>query len=350
MKIAALVSGGVDSAVALRILKDNPENSIKAYYLKIWLEDEFQFLGDCPWEEDLKYARAICEQADVPLEVISLQSAYWDRVVSHSVAELKAGRTPSPDILCNQQVKFGAFCDYIDPSYKIATGHYAHVEKHGDQVSLYKGLDPIKDQTYFLSRLSQEQLNRVIFPVGKLPKAEVRRLAKAYELANFDRPDSQGICFLGKIKYPDFVRQHLGDCPGQIINADDNQVVGEHKGFWFHTIGQRKGLGLSGGPWFVVGKDCDQNIIYVSRNKFSDELPKDQFEVRSLHWLGRKPEAIESLSVKIRHGESVIPCQLEILHDQKAKIFLESPDPGIAAGQYAVIYCGNECLGSGVIS
>lgn len=348
MKVAVLVSGGVDSSVALRLLKDSGKYDITAYYLKIWLEDEFQFLGECPWEEDLRYAREVCEQAGVPLEVVSLQTAYWDRVVSHTVEELKAGRTPSPDILCNQRVKFGAFCDYIDPSYMIASGHYAQVRSEDGVARLYKGNDPIKDQTYFLSRMSQEQLARCIFPVGQYPKAEVRALAAQYDLANQDRRDSQGICFLGKIKYSEFVKAHLGEKPGLIINLDNGETVGEHKGFWFHTIGQRKGLGLGGGPWFVVKKDCEQNIVYVSHKKLDDERPQSKFRVNHLHWLSGLPEDPSNLSLKLRHGEKTIACQIEVLGDE-AEVSLAEPDAGIAPGQYAVFYQGDACLGSGMI-
>ncbi|SME96163.1 tRNA 2-thiouridine(34) synthase MnmA [Pseudobacteriovorax antillogorgiicola] len=348
MKAAVLVSGGVDSSVALQLLKQSGKYDLTAFYLKIWLEDEFQFLGECPWEEDLKYAKAVCDQAGVPLEVVSLQTAYWDKVVSHTVEELKEGRTPSPDILCNQRVKFGAFCDFIDDSYHIASGHYAQVERQGGMSWLLKGNDPIKDQTYFLSRLSQEQLARCLFPVGQYPKAEVRALAQKYDLVNQSRKDSQGICFLGKIKYSEFVKAHLGEKQGLIMDADTNEAVGEHKGFWFHTIGQRKGLGLSGGPWFVVRKDCANNIVYVSKNKLDDERPQTEFSVGSVHWISSPPEPLDQLSVKLRHGEKTIPCTID-LADSRGVVQLDEPDAGIAPGQYAVFYRGEVCLGSGMI-
>ena len=348
MKVAVLVSGGVDSSVALQLLKESGQYDITAFYLKIWLEDEFQFLGECPWEEDLKYARQVCEQAGVPLEVVSLQTAYWDKVVSHTVEELKAGRTPSPDILCNQRVKFGAFCDFIDPSFKIASGHYAQVKEDGGVHKLYKGNDPIKDQTYFLSRLSQEQLSRCIFPVGQYPKAQVRELAAKFDLTNQSRPDSQGICFLGKIKYSEFVKAHLGEKPGAIINADTDEQVGKHKGFWFHTIGQRKGLGLHGGPWFVTKKDCKNNIIYVSTKKLAEDRPHKEFTVGHVHWLSGQPEATDDLTVKLRHGEKTIACRLD-LSGENGHVTLDEADAGIAAGQYAVFYRGEQCLGSGMI-
>ncbi len=349
MKIAMLLSGGVDSSVALAELKRQGHRDIHAYYLKIWLEDDLQYLGQCPWEEDLAYARGVCEKLDVPLDIISLQTAYWDRVVAHTVAELKQGRTPSPDILCNQHVKFGAFCDLIDSSYShIATGHYAQTLPGPAGTRLLKGVDPIKDQTYFLSRMSREQIAKALFPIGHIPKSEVRSLAKAYDLPTQDRPDSQGICFLGKLKFNDFVKAHLGERPGAIVELESGRVLGEHKGFWFHTVGQRKGLGLSGGPWFVVGKDPAKDIVFVSSEAARMERPQTSFEILEMHWLETPPS--EGLSVKIRHGVRTTPCRLEELDAGRYLVQLEKADGGVAPGQYAVVYQGDICLGAGVIA
>src|SRR5579859_5096518 len=177
MKIAVLVSGGVDSSVALRLLKDQGHD-VTAFYLKIWLEDELSYLGQCPWEEDLSFVKAVCEQAEVPLQIINLQKEYWDHVIAFVLAEVKAGRTPNPDILCNKRVKFGAFHDYLTEDYDyIASGHYAQIHHHNGRVELFMSPDPIKDQTYFLAGMSQEQLKKVIFPIGHLTKAELRALA-----------------------------------------------------------------------------------------------------------------------------------------------------------------------------
>ncbi len=350
MKIAMLLSGGVDSSVALAELKRQGHSNITAFYLKIWLEDDLSYLGQCPWEEDLEYARGVCEKLDIPLEVVSLQRAYWDRVVAHTVAELKVGRTPSPDILCNENVKFGAFADLIDDSYThIASGHYARVERIGESSRLLKGIDPIKDQTYFLSRLSQKQLNRALFPIGHLPKADVRKLAAFHDLPTQNRPDSQGICFLGKLKFSEFVKAHLGEKEGKIVEIETGKVLGQHKGFWFHTIGQRKGLGLSGGPWFVVQKDPQKNIVYVSGEEARLERPQLDFVVGGMHWL-EKPETLaQDFQVKIRHGVRTTLCRMEELGEGRYKLHLAEADGGIAPGQYAVIYSDSICLGSGVI-
>ncbi|MCX6129707.1 MAG: tRNA 2-thiouridine(34) synthase MnmA [Proteobacteria bacterium] len=350
MKIAVLLSGGVDSSVALAELVREQKHEIQAFYLKIWLEDDLQYLGQCPWEEDLHYAQGVCEKLGVPLEIISLQTAYWDRVVAHSIRELKAGRTPSPDILCNQNVKFGAFCDLIDGSYeRIATGHYARQRFHAGHQELLKGIDPIKDQTYFLSRLSQAQLDRAMFPIGHLPKAQVRSLAAAYDLPTQNRPDSQGICFLGKLKFSEFVKAHLGEKPGAILELETGRQLGVHQGFWFHTIGQRRGLGLSGGPWFVVQKDPVKNIVYVSTEEARSQRPQLEFTLTGMHWLGTAPVLDKKYTVKIRHGAHTTACHLTDLGEQRLSVLLASGDGGIAPGQYAVIYDGEHCLGAGLI-
>ena len=254
MKIAVLTSGGVDSSVALRLLKD-AGHDVTAFYLKIWLEDELAYLGECPWEEDLEFVQKICSEIDVPLKVVPMQQEYWNKVVSYTVSEAKAGRTPNPDVLCNQQIKFGAFYEFIDDSYeKVATGHYAQVEESADGFLLKRAPDPVKDQTYFLAQISQKQLSRAMFPIGEYKKDEVRALAEKYQLPNKDRKDSQGICFLGKIPFKEFLKHHLDEMPGDFIDLETMEKIGEHQGFWFYTIGQRNGLGLSGGPWFVVKK------------------------------------------------------------------------------------------------
>ncbi len=365
MKIAVLISGGVDSSVALRLLKGEGHD-LTAFYLKIWLEDELQYLGDCPWEEDLQYVRRVCRQADVPLEIINLQKEYWDEVVSYTIAECKAGRTPNPDIFCNQRIKFGHFYDRIDSSYdKVATGHYARVEQDsafGNQDSVQYLLkmapDPVKDQTYFLSHLSQKQLSRALFPIGKYTKAEVRKLAEKYQLPNKDRKDSQGICFLGKIPYREFIGEHLGEKPGSFIDQSTGEELGEHKGHWFYTIGQRTGLGLSGGPWFVVEKDIKNNRILLANGYDPEEVYGHAFDVVNMNWIVKLPvseQALAHLRVKIRHGASTHDCTIEKKED-RYHVILEKPVHGVAPGQFAVFYLpagqagqGDVCLGGGMI-
>lgn len=362
MKIAVLLSGGVDSSVALRLLKDQGHD-LTAFYLKIWLEDDLSFLGKCPWEEDLGYVEKICKQLDVSFQVIPMQKEYWSSVIDYAINEVKQGRTPSPDLFCNQQIKFGAFFDKIDSSFvSVATGHYAQVspafaqgfggfssgEENGEFL-LKKAKDKFKDQTYFLSLLNQKQLSRAIFPIGDLLKSEVRELANKFDLPTKKRKDSQGICFLGKIKYDEFLKHHLGIKKGDLIEIETGKIVGTHEGFWFYTIGQRKGIGLSGGPWYVVDKDTKKNTIYISKNYFSTEKQRDTFKVTKFNWIsGRTPNKI-NLQVKIRHGEQFYNCALNFESENLGVVKIDKRDQGIAPGQFAVFYDGDICLGCGVI-
>lgn len=353
MKIAVLVSGGVDSSVALNILK-NQGHDITAFYLKIWLEDELSYLGQCPWEEDLSYVQKVCVQLNVPLEVVSLQKEYLDEVVNYTISEVKEGRTPNPDILCNARIKFGIFYSKIDKSFeKVATGHYARVHEENGKYYLSESPDAIKDQTYFLSHLTQEQLSRAIFPIGHLQKNQVRELAEEFDLPNKIRKDSQGICFLGKFKFRDFIKAHLGTKSGDIIEFETNKKLGEHEGFWFYTIGQRQGLKLPGGPWYVVSKDFNRNIVYISKNYHDSEKKRNSFKVSTFNWIsGKKPDTNTILHVKIRHGEHKYNCSLvfESKNNAHALVVLNENDQGIAAGQFAAFYNNNICLGSGIIT
>lgn len=354
MRIAVLLSGGVDSSVALRLLHEQG-HEIEAFYLKIWLEDELAYLGTCPWEEDLAYAQAVCDRVGVPLHVVPLQKEYWEHVVAYTIAEVQAGRTPSPDLLCNQRIKFGCFLDYLDArSYifdKIATGHYAQVEQRGNQFLLKKAHDTFKDQTYFLAYLNQVQLSRLIFPVGSYLKSEVRALAERFDLPNKQRKDSQGICFLGKIKFADFVAHHLGKKTGDLIEHETGKKLGEHDGFWFYTLGQRKGLRLGGGPWFVVKKNPVTNEVFISSHYHEADLPdkmRDNFYVESVHWISDPPTQ-HNLEVKVRHGEHLYRAVCKLQGD-KGHVALDSKDQGLAPGQFAVFYDGDVCLGCGVLA
>lgn len=399
MRIAALVSGGVDSSVSLRLLKD-AGHDITAFYLKIWLEDEMSFLGECPWEDDLHYVRAVCEQAGVPLEVVPFQKEYWERIVSYTIDEVKKGRTPNPDVLCNTRVKFGAFYESIGHGFdKIASGHYAQTEEvschsHGGgnldsgseagMTMLKRSPDPVKDQTYFLSQLTQDQVAHALFPIGGFHKEEVRALAQKFDLPNAGRKDSQGLCFLGKIRFDKFLEFHLGTKKGDLIDYETGKKMGEHNGFWYYTIGQRRGIHLSGGPWYVVKKDTDQNIVYISNAWRSLETARDTFEVEGINWISDKPSVLtpspqsrrglgrgesvtsdtthplptspskrvrgNALQVKVRHGAKLYHCTMRELENQRLEVNLDEPDTGIAPGQFAVFYEGEYCLGGGIIT
>ena len=350
MNIAVLLSGGVDSSVALRLLQEQG-HELTAFYVKIWLEDELTHLGTCPWEEDLKYATAVCKQLDVPLRIISLQREYWKEVVTYTIAELKAGRTPNPDVLCNQRIKFGKFIKKIGPNFdKIASGHYAQITKKGGKFYLKKSPDPIKDQTYFLAYLDQKQLAKILFPVGKYTKKEVRTLAQKFNLPNQNRKDSQGICFLGKIKFRDFVSHHLGRKKGNFIDVGSGQKCGEHDGYWYYTIGQRHGIHLSGGPWYVVKKEVKKNIVYIGKK---EDLPADStsfFNVENINWISEKSPTKRNLQVRIRHGGELYKARVVFLRGGSAEVSLKKNSGGLAPGQFAVFYDGAVCLGGGVMS
>jgi len=348
-RVAVLVSGGVDSAVALHRLVERGDMDVTAFYLKIWLEDDAAFLGSCPWEEDLEYVRAVCGRLGVPLEIVSLQQEYRRRVVEYALGELKLGRTPSSDIFCNSLIKFGAFLEGAGRDFDwVASGHYARTRNVEGTTHLLRGVDPVKDQTYFLCRLSQEQVTRCIFPIGEFGKGEVRRLAQEMNLPNAERPDSQGICFLGKIPYDQFVRYHLGDRPGSIVDVESGRVLGEHRGLWFHTIGQRKGLGLGDGPWYVVSKEPETCTIKVVHGENLVGHTRRQFVVIDPHWIAGEPRTT-NLMVRIRHGERLWPAEVLVEGADKVRVTLAEGDPGIAAGQFAVFYDGEECLGGGPI-
>ena len=349
MRVAVLASGGVDSSVALaRLVAAGHE--VEAFYLKVWLEDELAHLGECPWEEDLRFARAVAAQCGAPLSVIPLQRAYRERVVEDLLAELRRGGTPSPDLFCNSRIKFGAFLEWVDGWVdgelprrfeRVASGHYARRVETPAGVELHRAPDPVKDQTYFLCRLSRAQLERALFPVGGLRKTEVRAIAARLGLAPGSRPDSQGICFLGRIAYRDFVRAHLGERPGPVVEEASGRELGEHRGHWLFTIGQRRGLGLSGGPWFVSGKDPDTNRVLVRRGA---GRPTRRFRVGDLHWIGSAAPPGDLL-VRVRHAPELAPARW----DGAGEVVLGEPDAGIAPGQFAVFYGGTRCFGSGRI-
>ncbi|KAF6158598.1 hypothetical protein GIB67_040112 [Kingdonia uniflora] len=363
LKVAVLLSGGVDSSVALRLLH-HAGHSCTAYYLKIWFQDDFEnFWSECPWDEDLKYAKAVCDQVGVPLEVVHLTNEYWNNVVSYLIEEYRCGRTPNPDVLCNTRIKFGAFMDAISNlkfDY-VASGHYARLlhssssDKNDGLSVLELSKDMVKDQTYFLSHLSQGQLKQLLFPLGCLSKDEVRCLASKMDLPNKERKDSQGICFLGKIKFSEFVARHIGEKEGILLEAESGDFLGKHRGFWFYTIGQRQGLRLPGGPWYVVEKDVQNNVIFVSRNYFSFDKRRRRFRVGSLKWLRESPpDQVGQLQCKVRHGPGFYDCSLRMEsikdgQEDSAIVRLFEDDQGLAAGQFTAFYMGKTCLGSGVI-
>ncbi|MDE5986368.1 MAG: tRNA 2-thiouridine(34) synthase MnmA, partial [Prevotella sp.] len=258
--IAVLLSGGVDSAVVLHLLC---EQGMKpdCFYIKIGPDEKDEY--DCTSEEDLEMATALCHRYGCRLETVDCHREYWDKVTAYTMEKVRNGFTPNPDVMCNRLIKFGAFHEKRGYAYDlIATGHYAQTEIIDGRKWLCTSPDPIKDQTDFLAQIYDWQLKKAIFPIGRLHKEEVRRIAEDNHLINARRKDSQGICFLGKINYNDYIRKYLGEQEGEAIELETGKLIGKHRGHWFHTIGQRKGLGFGGGPWFVVKKDISKNIIY----------------------------------------------------------------------------------------
>lgn len=361
-RIAVLVSGGVDSAVALCLLK-RQGHSVTAFYLKVWMEGD-TFFGNCPWREDVAYVEKIAAQLGVPFEVMPMQQEYWDLIIDYTLREVQAGRTPNPDMMCNKLFKFGAFDERAGHEYdRMASGHYAKtILDDAGSVRLLTSPDPVKDQTYFLSQMQREQLTRCLFPLGDLDKAGVRQLAREFDLPNADRPDSQGICFLGKINYREFLSRHVGRKPGRIIEQSTGRILGDHEGYWFYTIGQRNGLRLSGGPWFVIDKDGPENIVYVAHGYDPETIYRDRIEVQAFNWISPLRGAILAGAAEVDHAAEgpIFACKIrhspEFFHaavrfEDETSLTLRPQERvgGVAKGQFAVLYLGRECLGGGVI-
>ena len=286
MKIAALVSGGVDSSVVVHLLKEAGYDPT-LFYIRIGMEDKDKTLH-CHSEEDIEIVSYTARKYGCRLEVVSLHDEYWKYVMGYTLDSIKRGFTPNPDVMCNKYIKFGFFEQYWGKDFdKIATGHYASIVEQNGITYLGTAIDPVKDQTDFLSQLNTLQVSKLMFPLGGLMKSEVRAIAENAGLPSAKRKDSQGICFLGNINYNEFIRNYLGEKEGDIIELETGKKLGKHKGYWFHTIGQRKGLGLSGGPWFVIRKE----IIFIcrtdsipTRNTAQSSILRDSVSSRAILW------------------------------------------------------------------
>lgn len=338
MTIAALVSGGVDSSVVVHLLKERGYTP-DIFYIRIGMEDEDGYI-DCLAEEDIEITQWIARKYGCRFEEVNLHKEYWDNVVSYTIESVRKGLTPNPDVMCNKLIKFGAFDDRRGHAYdRIATGHYATTAIVDGRSFLATAKDPVKDQTDFLSQLSYRQIQKLMFPIGHLMKSDVRAIAHEAGLPSADRKDSQGICFLGKINYNDFIKRYLGEREGKIVELESGKVLGTHKGYWFHTIGQRKGLYLSGGPWFVVRKDIENNVLYVSQGYDPREQYGDRITLMGFHPLApvELPLPME-VKFKIRHTPEFHPGRLVPLPDGLVQIESGELIQGIAAGQYATIY------------
>lgn len=354
MNIAVLISGGVDSAIAVHRLLEQG-HTLHLFYIRIDGEN-----GDCSAEEDIEMCSFIARRYGLPFDVVCLNDEYWENVMQYALDTVRRGLTPNPDIMCNRIIKFGYFEQRWGHAFdRTATGHYATTVERDGEVWLGTAVDPVKDQTDFLARITYDQLRHLVFPVGELPKSRVRELAIECRMPNAYRKDSQGICFLGKINYNDFIRRHLGERPGPIVELETGRKLGEHRGYWFHTIGQRKGLGLSGGPWYVVRKNIHDNVIYVSQGYGTDKQYGDTLHLTEMHFITRDPwpgscDAVE-VSFKNRHAPAFTPGLLTRTPGAGGgEYVLKSLEPvqGIAPGQFAVIYDRDHrlCFGSGIIT
>lgn len=353
MKVATLISGGVDSAVSVHKLLDQGHD-LHLFYIRIGLDTDE---GDCAAEEDIEMCSYIARKYNLPFDVVSLHEEYWENVMEYALNTVRNGLTPNPDIMCNKMIKFGYFEQRWGHKFdKTATGHYATTTQIGDKTYLSTAVDPVKDQTDFLARIDYNQLCHLMFPIGDMPKSEVRDIAIKVQMPNAYRKDSQGICFLGKINYNDFIRRHLGEKKGPIIEIETGKKLGEHKGFWFHTIGQRKGLGLSGGPWYVVKKNIHDNVIYVSNGYNTEKQYGKTLHLDEMHFISGNPWGENCNNVEItfknRHMPGFIPATLRHLGNMEYIIESKERVQGIAPGQFAVIYDKEHklCYGSGIIT
>ena len=348
-KIALLLSGGVDSSVVLHELCRQGLHP-DCFYIKIGPEEDEEW--DCSSEEDLEMATAVASKYGCHLEVVDCHKEYWNEVTRYTMEKVKSGRTPNPDVMCNRLIKFGAFDVKAGYRYDlIATGHYARTEIIDGKKWLVTSPDPVKDQTDFLAQIENWQLRKALFPIGHLMKDEVRMIAEREHLINARRKDSQGICFLGKINYNDYIRRYLGENPGDVIELETGQHIGRHKGLWFHTIGQRHGLGFSGGPWYVVRKDIEHNVLYVSKGYEPLTAYKKDFAISHFHYLTEEVP-LREVTFKIRHTPEFHKALLEPLPDGEFMVHADEMIQGVAPGQFCVVYDQehHRCFGSAEIT
>ncbi len=347
------LSGGVDSAVAALRLKEAGAN-VHALHMTNWDDDD----GYCTAAADLQDARLLCEKLDLPLHHVNFSAEYRERVFAHFLDEYRAGRTPNPDVLCNREIKFGVFRDYARRlgATWLATGHYARIDRHGGATRLLKGLDESKDQSYFLHAVSADALAQTVFPLGAMQKAEVRRLAREAGLANYDKKDSTGICFIGERPFREFLSTYLPAQPGDIVGTDGHKL-GEHQGLMYYTLGQRQGLGIGGRqdagsePWYVAAKNLEQNTLVVVQGEHP-LLYSSGLYAAAPHWIGDPPAIAASglrCRVKVRYRQRDQGCRVFLAEPDRLHLQFDSPQRAVAPGQYAVFYDGERCLGGAVI-
>lgn len=343
------MSGGVDSSVTAALLQQ-AGYAVVGVYMKNWTQDVAGFA--CPWKEDFQDAKRVAVRLGIDLRVFDFEQEYRDKVVQYMIDEYKAGRTPNPDIMCNQEIKFKLFLGTAleQGADMIATGHYARVKHDAAGARLLTAVNTTKDQTYFLYRISELALEKTLFPIGDFAtKEEVRELAAKFSLPTANKKDSQGICFVGKVGIKDFLKEYVETEPGPIIDSQ-GATIGEHDGAIFYTIGQRHGLDVGGGlPYYVTHKDMKTNTVYVTTDLEDEALWASQVALRDKHWINRAPQADQSYKVRLRYRGPLIDCRVEQMAEAVI-VHLKDEQRAIAAGQSAVLYDGERVIGGGLIS
>jgi len=353
-KVIVGMSGGVDSSVSALLLKEQGYR-VEGLFMKNWEEDDGTEY--CTAKEDLADAQAVADKLGITLHGANFAAEYWDNVFEHFLEEYRAGRTPNPDILCNREIKFKAFLEYAEHlgADYIATGHYTRRGTRDGKGTLLKGLDANKDQSYFLHAVGHRELEKTLFPVGEIEKPEVRRLADEHGLATAKKKDSTGICFIGERRFRDFLQQYLPAQPGE-IHSLDGEVLGQHQGLMYHTMGQRQGLGIGGlarhgdEPWYVVGKDLERNVLLVAQGNEHPALFSSALLVERIYWVaGAEPVLPLACTAKVRYRQEDQACTLSRSDDGRYRVDFDTPQRAVTPGQSAVFYADDLCLGGGVI-
>ncbi len=353
-KIIVAISGGVDSSVAAMLLKERGYR-VEALFMKNWNDPAEN--SECTWESDVEDAMQVCDKLDIPLNTVDLSSVYRNRVFNHFLSEYKNGRTPNPDVLCNQEIKFKAFLEYAETlgADQIATGHYARIARENGVRQLLKGRDKNKDQSYFLCRLNQAQLAKALFPIGELEKPEVRNRAAQAELITHSKKDSTGICFIGEQPFRRFLSQYLPPLPG-LIKTTEGIRIGEHQGVFYYTLGQRRGLRVGGikdatdSPWYVVRKNTDANELIVAQDHDHPLLYSRALTASDMRWVSDEIPCMPfHCSAKIRYRQKDQSCVIEGMENGRYFVSFKNKQRAVTPGQFIVFYQQDSCLGGGVI-
>ncbi|MBY7143293.1 tRNA 2-thiouridine(34) synthase MnmA [Virgibacillus sp. NKC19-3] len=350
IRVVVGMSGGVDSSVAALRLKEQGYDVV-GIFMKNW--DDTDEFGVCTATEDFDDVVRVCNQLDIPYYAVNFEKQYWDKVFTYFLDEYKAGRTPNPDVMCNKEIKFKAFLDHalsLGADY-LATGHYARVRNNNGRYEMLRGVDDNKDQTYFLNQLSADVLEKVMFPLGEIPKSRVREIALENELVTATKKDSTGICFIGERNFKNFLSEYLPAQPGEMRTLD-GVVKGSHDGLMYYTLGQRQGLGIggSGDPWFVVGKNLKENVLYVEQGFANDKLYSDGLIATDVNWIN--PDVLKNnftCTAKFRYRQQDSDVSVNVLEDGKVYVNFAERERAVTPGQAVVFYDGDICLGGGTI-